>query len=43
MKFKVIGAIIWIIFFALILTSIMRTEAAPHVHHTAKVQHSIPR
>ena len=38
-KFKVAATIIWIIFFALVLTSIIRIEAKPQVHHIVKVQH----
>ncbi len=37
MKFKIVGAIVWFIFFALVLASIIRSEAKPPTHHIAKV------
>ena len=44
--FKIIGVVTWIILFALVMTSVIRSEkinATPHsagqLHHSAKTQH----
>jgi len=44
--FKIVGVVTWIILFALVMTSVIRSEkinAAPHavgqLHHAAKAQH----
>lgn len=44
--FKIVGVVIWISLFAIVMTSVVRSEkinATPHsaaqLHHTAKTQH----
>jgi hypothetical protein len=43
--FKIVGVVIWVSLFAIVMTSVVRSEkinATPHsgqLHHTAKAQH----